>query len=112
MMKSCLVALACILCSWPITARAQNAPVPADWPREKCDRYQRVTNEALRRFGREGLGLAFLENHEAFLVEGCTSERKVCPQTPEELRLANALVIQGMNAGLPSTFFPFACRKT
>ncbi|MCZ8181850.1 MAG: hypothetical protein O9322_02685 [Beijerinckiaceae bacterium] len=84
---------------------------PDDWPRVKCEIYTKATAEALQRFGRTGLGVEFLARHEAFLAGGCAGERDVCPKSPEELRLANALVIRGMNAGMASTFFPFGCPK-
>lgn len=87
-------------------------PAPEAWPRVKCERYQKATAEALRRFGTVGLGQDFLARHEAFLAAGCQGERNVCPRTEAEFRLANALVIQGMNAGMASTFFPFGCPKT
>jgi hypothetical protein len=62
--------------------------------------------------GTGGLGAEFLGRHEAFLALGCTKQADVCPQSQEELRLANTLVIRGMNEGMASTFFPFACRKS
>lgn len=93
-------------------APTQGQPTADEWPRVKCERYRKATDEALRRFGKTGLGEAFLAAHEAFLAGGCTGERNVCPRTEQEFRLANALVIQGMNAGMASTFFPFACPKT
>lgn len=96
-----------------LPAHAQGAaPAPEEWPRVKCDRYARATTEALRRFGTAGLGAEFLQRHEAFIAGGCQGERDVCPRSEAEFRLANALVIQGMNAGMASTFFPFGCPKT
>ena len=53
----------------------------------------------------------FIERHQAFLASGCTATADVCPRSPEELEVANALVILAMNAGSASTFLPFACRK-
>lgn len=94
----------------PHIALAQQ-PAGEDWPRVKCERYVKATTEALQRFGRAGLGADFLARHESFLAAGCQGERDVCPKSPEELRLANALVIRGMNAGMASTFFPFGCLK-
>jgi hypothetical protein len=93
----------------PVSAQQ---PAQEDWPRVKCERYQKATAEALRRFGTAGLGQDFLARHEAFLAAGCQGERNVCPKTEAEFRLANALVIQGMNAGMASTFFPFGCPKS
>ena len=97
----------------PLLAQPVLAQQPAqeDWPRVKCERYQKATTEALKRFGTAGLGPDFLARHEAFLAAGCQGGRNVCPKTEAEFRLANALVIQGMNAGMASTFFPFGCPK-
>lgn len=92
-----------------LPAQAQTAP--EDWPRVKCERYQKASEEALRRFGTNGLAPEFLARHQAFIAGGCTGERNVCPKSAQEFRLANALVIQGMNAGMASTFFPFGCPK-
>jgi len=91
-------------------ALAQDAP-PRDWSAEKCRRYREASEEALRRFGREGLGEDFLARHAAFLDRGCVGPADVCPRTSRELALANILVIRAMNAGMASTFPPFACRK-
>ncbi|MCZ8374836.1 MAG: hypothetical protein O9342_05620 [Beijerinckiaceae bacterium] len=104
------ILLAAALAVTPQIVLAQQ-PAGEDWPRVKCDRYAKATAEALQRFGRAGLGVEFLARHEAFLAAGCEGGRDVCPKSPEELRLANALVIRGMNAGLASTFFPFGCPK-
>ncbi len=93
-----------------VPALAQDAP-PRDWSAEKCRRYREATADALRRFGREGLGEDFLARHAAFLDRGCLGPADVCPRTPRELALANILVIRAMNAGMASTFLPFACRK-
>jgi hypothetical protein len=35
----------------------------------------------------------------------------VCPRSGEEIETANVLTIAAMNAGMASTFLPFACRK-
>jgi hypothetical protein len=76
----------------------------------KCTRYQAAWGEALARFGRRGLGQEFLDGHAAFLASGCRAGRDVCPRSPEELALADALTIAAMNFGTASTFLPFACR--
>ncbi|MGL4727344.1 MAG: hypothetical protein ACRCWO_01180 [Bosea sp. (in: a-proteobacteria)] len=98
----------------PIAATAQEAfPREAvkGWAHEKCARYTRAYEDSVARLGINGLGQEFLSRHNAFLAAGCISSANVCPESEEELRLANALVIRGMNAGMPSTFFPFSCRK-
>lgn len=107
MPRICMAAALAVL---PHLALAQPTALE-EWPRVKCERYSRATAEALQRFGRAGLGADFLARHEVFLAAGCQGERDVCPKSPEELRLANALVIRGMNAGMASTFFPFGCPK-
>lgn len=86
-------------------------PRAENWTVEKCDRYKKAWTDALERFGRKGLGAEFIERHEAFLAGGCTDQADVCPRSKEELDLANVLVIRAMNAGMSSTFLPFACRK-
>lgn len=91
-------------------AFAQGTP-PKDWPAEKCARYRKASVEAIARQGAKGLGQEFLDRHAAFLASACEGERNVCPRSPEELNLANTLVILSMNQGMASTFAPFACRK-
>ncbi|TCR70675.1 hypothetical protein [Bosea sp. BK604] len=81
------------------------------WTVEKCNRYKKAWSDALERFSRKGLGPEFIERHEAFLAGGCTEQPDVCPRSKEELDLANVLTIRAMNAGMGSTFLPFACRK-
>jgi hypothetical protein len=93
-----------------LTATAQEARPPS-WPEVKCARYKKAWTDALAVRGTKGLGREFLGNHEAFLASGCTDRPAVCPQTEEELALANMMVVAAMNAGTASTFPPFACRK-
>lgn len=97
-----------------VTIRAVGAqPVaPENWPAVKCERYTKAYAVALGKLGRKGLGQPFLDAHEAFLASGCSIKGEVCPRSTEELNLANAMVIMGMNEGMASTFMPFACRKT
>lgn len=92
------------------SAVAQDAR-PESWPDVKCVRYRKATADALARLTTRGLGQGFLADHDAFLASNCTNRAGVCPRTEEELRLANVLVMAGMNAGLASTFFPFSCRR-
>lgn len=103
------VALALLVQAAPVTA--QHEPDRADWVSEKCIRYRKANADVLARFGRQGLGEAFLDTHQRFLDSNCTARADVCPVSPEEFRMANALVMAGMNAGMSGTFFPFACRK-
>jgi hypothetical protein len=82
-----------------------------NWREEKCVRYQKAWTELLRRSGKEGLGTEFMDRHNAFIDSGCTTAADVCPRSPRELDVANVLTIQAMNAGMASTFLPFACRR-
>lgn len=84
---------------------------PRSWPEEKCARYELAWRQAFARRGEKGLGREFLASHAAFLASGCTAAASVCPRSAEELDLANIMVISAMNAGMASTFPPFACRK-
>jgi hypothetical protein len=81
------------------------------WPEEKCARYAKAWTEALKRRGAEGLGREFLARHDAFIASGCTASIEVCPRSEQELAMANILVMASYNAGMGSTFTPFACRK-
>lgn len=91
--------------------QAIGAARPAHWKAVKCARYTKAWAAALVRFGRQGLGQEFLGRHDAFLASGCAAPADVCPRSPEEFKLANAMVILAMNAGTASTFPPFACRR-
>lgn len=82
-----------------------------NWSQEKCVRYQKAWVELLRRAGKDGLGAEFIERHNSFIDSGCTTAADVCPRSPRELEAANVLTIQAMNAGMASTFLPFACRR-
>lgn len=84
---------------------------PPSWRDVKCDRYRQAWAEVRARYGIQGLGLAFLERHDAFMASGCTAGRDVCPRTGREMELANILTVAAMNAGTASTFLPFACPK-
>ncbi len=83
---------------------------PQDWHDAKCSRYRKVWAEVLARRGTQGLGKDFLARHDAFLNSNCTRRSDVCPRSPEELKLANIMVIASMNFGAASTFVPFYCR--
>lgn len=97
---------------WPGIAAAQAQMRSGEnWPAVKCERYRKAYDEAIRRFGSKGLGPDFLVRHDAFMESGCQTPPDVCPRSAEELNLANIMVMAGMNAGLSSTFMPFACRK-
>ncbi|RXT50246.1 hypothetical protein B6S44_23065 [Bosea sp. Tri-44] len=88
------------------------AQAPENWPQVKCERWRTAYDEALKRFGKKGLGEEFLARNEAFMASGCQTPPDVCPRSAEELNFANVMVMAGMNAGVSSTFMPFACRKS
>lgn len=113
-----LALLALALAGEPARAQLSSdpeAPAPplaaAQWRAEKCARYARDWGEALSRMGRDGLSQTFLRDHDAFLGRGCEDPRAVCPRSKAELDLANVLVLRAMNAGMASTFLPFACKS-
>lgn len=87
------------------------AQAPENWPQVKCERWRSAYDEALKRIGRKGLGQEFFAGNEAFIASGCQNPPDVCPRSVEELNFANVMVMAGMNAGLASTFMPYACRK-
>ncbi len=98
-----------LVCLMP-TAKAQYGG-PDSWPEAKCARYKAAYAQAISRQGMNGIGVAFIESHDAFLASGCLEGRDVCPRSTQELNLANTLVILAMNQRMASTFLPFACRK-
>ncbi len=102
-----LVALAALLAGATAAAREPAAP----WPEVKCKRYAAAWTEALRRKGPGGLGADFIARHDAFIAGGCRESTNVCPRSGEELAMANVMVVAALNAGMASTFPPFACRK-
>jgi hypothetical protein len=110
-LKNCVVialTLASLLALPGEAAMAQVVP-QRSWPEEKCARYTQVWRELIAKRGMAGLSEAFRAQHNAFLVSGCHSAPAVCPRSPQELELANLLVLRGMSLKLASTFFPFRC---
>ncbi|HEV2558559.1 MAG TPA: hypothetical protein VGU45_08035 [Microvirga sp.] len=100
-------AVAAVLMSNGAAARE---PQP-NWPEVKCGRYAAAWTEALRRKRPQGLSIDFVERHDAFIARGCRESTHVCPRSAEELAMANVMVVAALNAGMASTFPPFACRK-
>lgn len=98
-----------LLCAMPPTVLA--AEEADDWSRQKCALYSSAWERALEWRGTEGLSERFLARHEAFLAGGCLGRGDVCPQSPQELALADLLTIAAMNEGMASTFLPFACQN-
>ncbi|WP_137178369.1 hypothetical protein [Roseomonas sp. AR75] len=103
-MRTAFVAAALLAC-----LASQAEAQTRGWAEEKCARYGQSWSEALARFGRDGLGEDFLARHDAFLASGCRT-RDVCPRSPKELAIADAMTIAAMNAGTASSFVPFICR--
>ncbi len=101
------ISLALLTFNIPCQLQAQQR----SWSEEKCFRYQKAWIELVRRSGKEGLGTEFMDRHNAFIDSGCTTVADVCPRSPRELDVANVMTIQAMNAGMASTFLPFACRR-
>ena len=103
------VAAVLLLASTAAPCRAAELP-PQSWHDVKCVRYTKAWSAALTHQGMDGLGPAFLAAHAAFLASNCTRRADVCARSPQELKLANTMVILSMNAGTASTFPPFYCR--
>jgi len=100
--------LACILMAAAAPARA--AGPQAGWAAAKCDRYRQAFDDAVRRWGTEGLGADFLDGHRRFVAGGCRGPADICPRPGRETELANILTVRAMNAGMASTFLPWTCR--
>ena len=98
-----------VLASGAPSAGAQDRP--SNWSEEKCARYGKAWSEALKRKGAQGLGREFVERHDAFIASGCAADVTVCPRSAEELDMANVMILASLNAGMASTFMPFACRR-
>lgn len=87
------------------------APVEAEtWNDRKCALYQGAFDDALAMRGADGLRPEFLDDNAQFVQSGCTTQGYVCPQTPQELALADMLTVMTMNEGMASTFVPFGCK--
>lgn len=84
---------------------------PDAWTQEKCVRYERAWRELLPTFVAKGVTGAFVSGNEAFIAAGCANGADVCPASPADFELANALTIAAMNFGTASTFLPFVCRS-
>ncbi len=92
----------------PLPARAQQAPAeepsteaPPSGPsraEQRCQTYKALWADLLAKRGKAGLGEEFVARQDAFIASGCDTRADVCPRTPAELAVANALVIAIMNA--------------
>jgi hypothetical protein len=96
------------------SALAQEAGVTAeersDWQRKKCDVYTKALAEILDHVGRDGLSEHFLARNREFIDSGCLADVDACPETEDDIEVANGLTIATMNAGAASSFSPFRCR--
>ena len=90
-------------------ASADPAAAKRDWTEEKCFRYARDWNEALRRFGAEGLSPRFLAGNTEFIRARCRRPDPICPATAKDRKLVDALSIRVVNEGMSTTFLPFDC---
>ncbi len=105
---ACLVTVLCLLVlASPDVVQAQDLNARAA---QKCDRYRQGWEDALRRRGTEGLSRDFLERHARFIAGGCLGPADICPRDGAETDLANVMTVRAMNAGMASTFLPWACR--
>jgi hypothetical protein len=85
-------------------------PAHAQTPQDaKCARYATAWTEAQQRFGRGGLGDAFVADNNRFIAAECRTRMAICPRSPQELAMADILTIAAMNAGMASSFVPFRC---
>ena len=99
--------LALVVLASPALASPKGGP---GWHDEKCVRYRQAWSEALAHQGPQGLSPGFLTSHQAFLNSNCTRRADVCARSPEELRLADTMVVLSMDFGAASTMAPFYCR--
>lgn len=84
--------------------------MPDAWTREKCVRYERAFRQLLPSVAPKGVTDSFIKGNESFIAAGCSDGADVCPKSPADFELANALTIAAMNFGTASTFLPFVCR--
>jgi hypothetical protein len=86
------------------------AEARSDWQRKKCDVYAKALTDILDHVGREGVSDRFLAENQAFIASGCLADVDACPETEDDIEVANGLTIATMNAGAASSFSPFRCR--
>ena len=98
------------LCAFASTPAAAGPAAKRDWRQEKCFRYARDWDEALRRYGRDGFSADFLAGERRLHPFGLRRERvKICPATPKDRELVDVLAIRVVNEGMSTTFLPFDC---
>jgi hypothetical protein len=102
----------CVLAAIAGSHAAADTPAPnRDWQKEKCFRYTRDWNEALRRYGQDGLSAEFVAGNAAFIRSGCLNPDKVCPRAGKDRQFADVLAIRVVNEGMSTTFLPFDCPR-
>ncbi len=106
--------IACLLCcASRVSAQPYEPGAPlSDWQLEKCRIYEQSWGEALAFFGSDNVNYNFIAQNENFIAGRCTGGIQICPQSNQELEIANALTLVMMNAGAASTFLPFSCPAT
>jgi hypothetical protein len=102
-----LVVAPILLCAAAVAIA--EAEAKRSWSEEKCFRYQRDWNEALRRYGPSAFSPEFLGGVDAFIGSGCERAAKVCPRTAKDRELVDVLAIRVVNEGMSTTFLPFDC---
>lgn len=102
------VMIAAVLIAGPALATPKGGP---GWHDRKCELYRHAWDKALAHQGLAGLSSGFLAGHQAFLDSNCSRQADVCARSPEDLELANAMVVLSMNFGAASTLAPFYCRR-
>ena len=106
-----LLAVLALFAAGPALAEADPDAPRRDWRQEKCFRYTRDWEEALRRYGREGLSAEFVAGNDRFVQSGCANRRRICPSTAKDRTLADVLAIRVVNEGMSTTFLPFDCPR-
>jgi hypothetical protein len=101
------IAALVVLCAGAVVVG--DAQAKRSWSAEKCFRYQRDWNEALRRYGPSGFSPEFLNGVAAFFGSACQSAAKVYPRTAKDRELVDVLAIRVVNEGMSTTFLPFDC---
>lgn len=103
--------LALWVATWAVAVPSHaQTPEPDEWTREKCVRYERAFRQLLPSVAPKGVTDGFIKGNESFIAAGCSNGADVCPNSPADFELANALTIAAMNFGTASTFLPFVCR--
>jgi len=97
-----------------LLALASVFPVQAEesesaWQAKKCAMFEENWGKALEFFGSDDLNYNFIAQNENFIASGCTESPSICPQSNQELDIANALTVAMMNVGSASTFLPYRC---